>query len=407
MPAPDHHSAVRRDTAVRPRTGQRSRLAALSVLAVCLAACSSSDADERGLGAHPAAAGTGGTGTTLIVDPGTSGGSVGDGSGATTGTPASCDDSALDGCVGEYFEGESLPLDLYVMFDQSGSMLNDVGGLTRLAAVQQATTEFLRDPATRGIGVGIGYFGDEPIGETSCEPASYAAPAVPISLDHESVIASLDARTPTGETPTAAALDGACGYAAAWKQDHPERAVVVLLVTDGKPEAPVSCASGSCCPDIDTAEAAARACHEQMPFVSTYVLGVGPELDLLNRIAAAGGTKQAYLVGNDQVAANVLAALSKIRGDAAIPCSLAIPEPPAGERPDFGLVNLLAGTDCLSPIYHVETAADCGTDGGWYYDDPSAPKSVELCASTCGAVSLPGTRLRFSIGCQTAGQPVR
>jgi hypothetical protein len=106
----------------------------------------------------------------------------------------------------------------------------------------------------------------------------------------------------------------------------------------------------------------------------------------------------------------VLAALSTIRGDAAIPCTLEIPEPPQGDTVDLARVNLFAGesgVDCLSPIYHVTDAASCGQDGGWYYDDPDAPTAVELCPASCESVSRPGSRLRFSVGCATIGDPVR
>jgi Mg-chelatase subunit ChlD len=376
-------------------------------LGIPLLACSSeADGDGHATGKTGGSGGTGG----VILDPNGSGGSASSkSSGGTTGNPDDCGTSVLNGCVGEFYEGESLPLDIYIMFDQSGSMLNDVGGMTRLAAVQQATREFLRSPESTGIGVGIGYFGFQKIGETICEEAPYSAPAVPVSNDHEPVIESLDGREPTGETPTAAALRGACSYASSWKRSHPDRGVVVLLVTDGKPEAPVSCANGGCCPTIDDAESAAASCFDQAPNVPTYVLGVGPELDLLNRIAVAGGTKRAYLVGNEDVAANVLAALSTIRGDAKIPCTLDIPEPPAGSV-DLGTVNLFegqSGVDCLSPIYHVDRAMDCGSDGGWYYDRADAPTAVELCPTSCDSVSRPGSRLQFSIGCATIGDPVR
>ena len=376
------------------------------VMAAPLFACSSEDGEGGHLRDPGKTGGNGGTGS-VIIDPNGNGGSSS--FGGTTGNPDDCGTSVLNGCVGEFYEGESLPLDIYIMFDQSGSMINDVGGLTRLAAVQQATREFLRDPASAGIGVGIGYFGHQPIGETRCEDALYESPAVPVSVDHEPVIESLDAREPTGETPTASALRGACTYASDWKRQHPGRGVVILLVTDGKPEAPVSCPSGGCCPTIDDAEAAALACNDRAPNVPTYVLGVGPELDLLNRIAEAGGTKRAYLVGNEDVAANVLAALSTIRGDAAIPCTLEIPEPPLGESVDFATVNLFAGesgVECLSPIYHVSEAMGCGDEGGWYYDNPDAPTAVELCPTSCESVSRPGSRLRFSVGCATIGDPV-
>ena len=380
----------------------------LGLVIAALLACSSED--EGGNSHHPEKSG-GSSGTSPIIgNPNGTGGSSSSGGFGATGNPDECGTSVLNGCVGEFYEGESLPLDIYIMFDQSGSMINDVGGVTRMVAVQQATREFLRDPASAGIGVGIGYFGYQPIGETRCEDAHYASPAVPVSVDHEPVIQSLDAREPTGETPTASALRGACTYASDWKRQHPGRGVVILLVTDGKPEAPVSCASGGCCPTIDDAEAAALACSNQAPNVPTYVLGVGPELDLLNRIATAGGTKRAYLVGNEDVAANVLAALSTIRGDAAIPCTLEIPEPPRGDTIDLAAVNLfagLSGVECLSPIYHVTDAMGCGQDGGWYYDDPVAPSAVELCPASCESVSRPGSRLRFSIGCATIGDPVR
>jgi hypothetical protein len=385
----------------------------VSVLGLVLAgllACSSEDDGGNALPGSGESGGTGGT-RTIIVDPAGSANTPNTGgSGSTSGNPDECGAPVQSDCAGRFYEGESLPLDIYIMFDQSGSMLNDVGGLTRLAAVQQATRDFLRDPESAGIGVGIGYFGHQPIGETRCEDALYSSPDVPVSNDLEAVIQSLDARMPTGETPTASALRGACTYASDWKRTHLGRGVVILLVTDGKPEAPVSCTNGGCCPTIDDAESAAFACHDEAPYVPTYVLGVGPELDLLNRIAVAGGTKRAYLVGNEDVAQNVLAALSKIRGDAEIPCKLEIPEPPPGESLDFGTVNLFegeSGVDCLSPIYYVGEATSCGDQGGWYYDDAGAPNAVELCPASCESVSRPGSRLRFSVGCATLIDPVR
>ena len=99
-----------------------------------------------------------------------------------------CDDTSSETCAGLNFEVESIPLDIYVMFDQSGSMLNDVGGLTRLQAVQLAVATFLRDQNSAGIGVGIGYFGFQPIGHVSCDANVYEKADVPVSRDHEAVI---------------------------------------------------------------------------------------------------------------------------------------------------------------------------------------------------------------------------
>jgi hypothetical protein len=369
-------------------------------------ACSSDEGAPSRSGAN--SAGKGG-GTSIVVTGGTGGTGGPSPTGGTSGGLSSCEDFSFDGCVGEGFEGESIPLDIYVMFDTSGSMLNDVGGMTRLAAIQRAAAEFLRDPASQGIGVGVGYFGDQPIGSTSCDAEAYAAPDVPVSIEHEPVIASLDAQQPTGETPTAAALRGACSYARSEKAAHPERALVILLMTDGKPEAPVSCSSGGCCPTLEDATAAASECASGPEGIPTYVLGVGPELENLDQIAAAGKTRTAYLVGDEDVTASVLGALNSIRGDATVPCVLEIPASRGGTALDYSTVNIVYSTSGCNyqPAYYVETAASCDDAGGWYYDDPAAPSTVELCPRTCDDVSLPGAALRFSIGCQSLPKPVR
>lgn len=375
---------------------------------VCLAlGCSGASNDPQPASqAHGAA----GNGTSIVVGTGGSGGpSAHAGSGGTSNDLGSCQDFSFDGCVGEGFEGESIPLDIYVMFDTSGSMLNDVGGRTRLRAVQDAAAEFLRDPASQGIGVGIGYFGFQPIGSTSCESASYREPDVRVSTDHEAVIASLESRMPTGETPTAAALRGACDYASGERAEHPERALVILLMTDGKPEAPVSCGGGGCCPTLEDAVAAADDCASGPDGLPIYVLGVGPELENLNQIAVAGKTRSAYLVGDQDVTGSVLGALNSIRGDATVPCELTIPAPRDGNALDYDQVNIVYSTSGCSfvPAYYVESQASCDEAGGWYYDDPGAPSSVVLCPSTCDDVSIPGASLRFSVGCQSLPKPVR
>lgn len=307
-------------------------------------------------------------------------------------------------CAAQAYEGEAIPLDIYIMFDQSGSMLNDVGGLTRLDAIERATTTFLRDSASASIRVGVGYFGFQPIGQTSCEPADFAKPSVPVTLDHEAVLSSLAEREPTGETPTGAAIRGACGYAQDWKAENPGHSVVMLLLTDGEPKAPMSCSTGACCPTLDDAVRAAADCRDSEPGIQTYVLGVGPFLDNLQQIAQAGGTEHAYLIGDQDVEQQVLHALNSIRGAASIPCELQLPKPTGGTALDYGLVNVAyQDSSCaLSTIYNVAGEASCDvTAGGWYYDDPSAPSSVKLCGASCDVVSAPGGRLAFTVGCET------
>jgi hypothetical protein len=311
------------------------------------------------------------------------------------------------GCVGEAYAGETIPLDIYVMFDQSGSMSNiEQGGITRMDAVRDAMAAFLQDRASAGLSVGIGYFGQEPIGQTTCNPADYAQADVPIGglPDNAGAIEdSLARRSPTGETPSGSAIRGACTYVQQWKTDHPGRDVVLLLVTDGLPEAPVTCSMGntSCCPTLDDAVMATADCRTGTTGVKTFVLGVGPYLDNLAQIAVAGGTDKAYLVSGGDVSKQVLAALNQIRSAAQVPCVLSIPMAPTGHTLDYSRVNLVSTSiDCeTTTIPYLGTSWSCGASGGWYFDYPTNPEQIILCKETCDAVSLPGTMLEYSIGC--------
>ncbi len=276
-----------------PRSHLVSSFAVLPLVAAfyVTAACSDGSSEQAGSSGKGGAGGTG-----EIVFGGKSGANPASGGSATVsgGGTTSCaleDDGS--GCVGEAYEGETLGLDIYIMFDQSGSMcscIDPAGGQacpdpnceqTRLDAVRAATRSFLADKASDGIGVGIGYFGKQPIGEASCDDGDYSEAAVEIGLlpdQADAINDSLSSIEPTGETPSGAAIRGACSYARAHKEENPAREVVILLLTDGKPEAPVTCMDGEgpCCPTLDDAANAARDCLEEKPGIRTYVLGVGP-----------------------------------------------------------------------------------------------------------------------------------
>jgi hypothetical protein len=407
-----------------PESGRsRASCVAAALLLAMLQACAGASDQE-----HAKATGTGGSSgnggtSTIVLSGGTGTGAVGSGGSATVsgaGTTGCTIEDDGSGCVGESHAGENIPLDIYVVFDQSGSMCSCIdppGGqvcpdpscaATRLDAVREAAAAFLADPKSAGIGVGIGYFGKQPIGEASCNVEDYTSAAVEIGElpGHASAIMdSLSGIQPTGETPTAAAIRGACDYATGWKHDHAGREVVILLLTDGKPEAPVTCmdGKGSCCPSLSDAMDAAKECHEGKGFIRTFVLGVGPLLENLREIAIAGGTNDAYLVEGGDVSGEVLKALNRIRGDAAIPCEFGLPAAPTGQTLDYRKVNITyASAACEPTAYaYVETEEQCGAEGGWYYDDPAAPGSIRLCPSSCDQVSVPGGQLLFTVGCET------
>ncbi|HEY6726202.1 MAG TPA: vWA domain-containing protein [Polyangiaceae bacterium] len=374
-------------------------------------------------GVSSSVTGTGGASTGGLFGPSnnaTSNTSSG-GTGINPEPPEACTPAADDsGCVGATFEGESIPLDIYVMFDLSCSMSCNVdhSGCCResrdpdpleewrIQPVREAMRTFLRDPMSAGISVGLGFFGDHDVNNNEdpqvCTVEAHSDAAVPIKKlpgAADELIAELDAGEPQGGTPTHLAIDGACSYATGWRTEHPGRKVVVLLVTDGIPE-------HSCDADIRKATSAAEGCYDSGDGLQTYVLGVVANnhnsLDQLNDIAEAGGTERAYLTDTDDVAGSVLEALNAIRADAVIPCDLNIPPPPDGETLNPAKVNLgvcdAAGDVVVTP--YVGSQGDC--DGpGWYYDDPNSPETIHLCEVTCDTVSIAGSSLFFSVGCDT------
>lgn len=93
-----------------------------------------------------------------------SGGSNGNGGGPDLGTlPSdSAGSSAMGGgCAGKRVDAKRLPLDMYVMLDVSGSMLEQTEGdasVNKWHAVTSALTDFVKDPASAGISVGLQVF---------------------------------------------------------------------------------------------------------------------------------------------------------------------------------------------------------------------------------------------------------
>ncbi len=391
---------------------RRMLLASLAIFPIAVGiACSSKKDDGSGSG---------------LSGSGASNGAAGDNNGVIfsgAGSSGGIEPTGNSSCAGTNVATEAAPLDIYVMFDQSCSMscpaeqggpgLCCPGGPNpRIDLVRSAMNQFLQNPKSAGIGVGIGYFGNFALGNASCNGADYSRPAVPIAAlpgNTQAISSSLQGVTPTGETPTGAAIRGACTYASSWKSANPGRQVVILLVTDGVPEAPTS---RNCKPTLPDAEAAASDCSRQSQ-IPTYVLGVGVNLDNLSGLAKAGGTDHAYLTGGTgDVAATVLDALNQIRDGATVPCKFKVPPPPSGQTLDPGLVNVnyedTSGKSHLVPSAGAQSS--CGAVGGWYYDNPQSPTSLLLCPTTCDQVTAQlvaaavlhrSTKLSIEYGCST------
>jgi hypothetical protein len=416
-------------------------------VASAIAACSPS-------GDHYTPLGWGGTG-------GGHGGSGGSGTGDTTSTTSTASTGSTAGtggapawvdvdggppldsaCASAVTQAKLAPLDLYVMLDQSSSMMEHVsGGGSKWAAVSSALVGFATQPGLTGVSLGLQVFplpngcpvpgpclsdaecaagcgpclGADPANHVvgncawsvpvndSCSALDYAHPEVEITAlpgAAASIKASLAKHAPAGSTPTSAALQGAVDHAHAWAAAHPGDIVAVLLATDGEPS--------ECDVFLADIEKIAAGGATASPSVKTFVIGVGDSLDALdalNAIAAAGGTEQAVLVDTAKdVSAQILAALAAIRSVTS--CTFALPPAPSGSTLDYAAVNVAfapAGGGAVKVFPHVADPAHCPTNSpGWSYDDAQHPQQIVLCPATCHHLGVYGAgQVEVVVGCQT------
>jgi hypothetical protein len=331
-------------------------------------------------------------------------GGGGGGGGGDAGDPDNTKDSGP--CAADTVKAQQLPLDMYIMLDQSPSMAEAVsGGQTKWQAVTTALASFLNQSGLTGFSVGLQYF---PLNNDSCNAADYATPAVAIAslpgvataIGQSLASASHGPGNGGDLTPTSAALQGAENYARAWAQAHTDHVTIVVFATDGQPT--------ECDQTPANIYNIAKTAATGMPKVLTFVIGVLGAVDdpaVLNGIAQNGGTTQPFIVNTtSNVAQQFLAALNAIRG-AALGCTYKIPSPDGG-TPDYHKVNVQytpgsGGSPQLIP--QVTDQAHCPASGdAWYYDNPSAPTQILLCDSTCNKVKADSTgEVDVLLGCTT------
>jgi hypothetical protein len=363
-------------------------------------------------------------------------GSTGSGTGNAGGSSA---------CAAEPHQAMQLPLDMFIMLDQSGSMSDTVsGGATKWEAVTGALQTFLTQPGLGGISVGIQYFGLPPGGGQQCNPAATCAtdadcgaPAcgpcmiiipgfgvclgasggdsctaadyakaeveiAPLPGVASAIITSMGQHGPTTSTPTAPALQGAIQHAQTWASSHPGHVVIAVMATDGLPT--------ECTPE-DAAGISAIAAQGNQAGIKTFTIGVFAPADqpagpnLLNQVSAAGGTGMSFTIStNGNVGQQFLDALNVIRG-AALGCQYNIPVPEAGMA-DYGKVNVQytpGGGGSPVIFTHYQDKSQCPASGdGWYYDNNASPTQIILCDPTCNKVGADATgKIDILLGCKT------
>jgi hypothetical protein len=309
--------------------------------------------------------------------------------------------AAAEACSGVSVEAEAVPVDLFIIMDRSQSMGFTVEGsnMTRWEALRDAVESFALDPGAAQIRAGIGFFSISGVGDDAadCDAASYAEPVVPIGLLPEvgsDLVAAMDDIVPAGLTPTVPALEGAISYARSWATDNPERATLVVLVSDGYPT--------QCETAPDQISAIAQAGYESDQHIRTFVIGVGDVAKFnLDNYARAGGTTKAFVTDAGDVTESFVAALNNI-SNRDLACEYQIPSPPDGMKLDPNKVQVIytpasGSAEEVPSIPSLSACAD-SNNGGWYYDDLTNPSKITVCPCTCARFQAGHVDVR--LGCK-------
>jgi hypothetical protein len=306
-----------------------------------------------------------------------------------------------DACRGISQSAAAVPVDLFIMMDRSQSMGFTVEGsnMTRWQALRAAIESFALDPEAAEVRAGIGFFSLSGVSndEQDCDAVDYAEPAVAIGLLSETgaeLVAAMDAITPAGLTPTVPALQGAIEYARGWAAENPDRATLVVLVSDGYPT--------QCSTAPDEISAAAKVGYESDEHVRTFVVGVGEVAKFnLDNYARAGGSGKAFLTESGDVSASFVQALANIT-TSELSCAYQLPTPPEGMKLDTTKVQVIyrPAAGSAEEVPNIPSLAACADaqNGGWYYDDPGNPSKISVCPCTCARFAAGSVDVR--LGCK-------
>ncbi len=374
----------------------------------------------------------------------------------TTGSSGGGMPDDFEGCEADVSTAESLGLDMFIVFDRSGSMalrpppndsdrdriavpddavlgdcpvdlLNTPAQDSKWCLATNALARFFTAPTTLDVRAALQFMtpanpdnyqicGAEADNPHAVASVPYAQ--LPVDGAH-GLVTSLDAETPhvgningVGQaaigTRIEAALNGVALFTAA--NADPQRKTIGVLITDGDPVN---------CDEDPNALAQIAADHLAATGIQTFVIGMtGATAANLETIAVGGGgpehgpeyceapdTSCHYWSvggGDPQAFAEVLAA---IQDSVYISCEYAIPDPGIGEALDTDLVavtyNDASGAE-PAKVPRVSDPASCDpTLGGWYYDSPDAPTAIVLCPTSCDTVSAApsGARVEIAYGC--------
>jgi hypothetical protein len=363
------------------------------------------------------------------------------------------------------------PITLYIMLDNSGSMSDNNKWTDAVSAI----TSFVKsDPTLMGkpwacvdkdgksvpppadlpppgsgsISVAIQYFHPQNAGNRpdECSGVAHRTPAVPVGpipANGGAITTSLAGTGPNGNTPTVGALTGGTDFCTAYQAANPDQKCVLVLVTDGAPNAcglsancPIGSGNNGDCVDPKSASVltpiASNAFTNPTDSVITFTLGMNgvtaAGFDLLNQIAIAGGSdctpgtpgneacnlttggSQGFLDALNTIRKSVQVTTTSnqtitttVTQTSTLPCQWSIPTPTSGQKFDKDHINItVSTTSTTETLGQVPTLAACPASGGWYYDVPAAPTRILTCPSTCTSIqSAADTKVSVVVGCKT------
>ncbi len=344
-------------------------------------------------------------------------------------------DAGPDGpCAASTVNAHLTRVNLVIIVDKSGSMGNPSEGgdpAKKWNPMVSAFTTFFRSVKSPALYASFTFFPapcglDETPGSGGgcvCQLSEYrpdtaqanvnqTVPLAQIIDDPDRFVNLLNQTSPTGGTPTIAALKGSFAYASDLRQNatDPEDVTSVILITDGVPQFGCTYPDGGkyYCEgcngnDVDSVAQLVQGYHDQG--IDTYVFGVG-NLPALSTIADAGGHELVTIdVGEPETTTQqFLTSLNKIPVPKFKCSSTVPPTAPDGTPVNPGFVNVSYKTSATSspqPLYY-NAGCNVGEKTGWMYSGDD----IVLCPATCNVLSADSsTQLALGFGCVT--EPVR
>jgi von Willebrand factor type A domain len=299
-------------------------------------------------------------------------------------------------CAAVASETALIPVNLVVLLDRSGSMGDTAEDPSfdpkqRWVPVTDAMKAFFEEPTSAGIRASLTFFPDN---ANACTATDYAKASVPMTALPSSALSTvINATAPKGDTPTRGAIGGAIAQAEAEALARPGERTAIVVATDGQP---YGCGVTSPSDEVAVVASQVGAVASRIP---TYVVGVGPSVDLLKQVATAGGTTEIPVtVGKpEETKAQLLKALQAVRGTLAS-CELKMPKPSDGRQVDVNKVSVEVARDGAPPA-GITYSADCADPAGWHFDNLAAPTQVVLCKSSCDLVRSQGGKANVKFQC--------